>query len=48
MYGHSAAGKVRSIEKKLNNIGNRTRDPPACSIMPQPTTLLRASNRIGI
>jgi hypothetical protein len=25
--------------KKYNDIGNRTRDLPACSIVPQPTTL---------
>jgi hypothetical protein len=32
-----------SIEKKSNDlIGNRTRDLPACSIVPQPTTLPRA------
>jgi hypothetical protein len=37
----------RLIEKKKNNhpIGTRTRDIPACSIMPQPTTLPRASSR---
>jgi hypothetical protein len=39
--GHSAAGRVRSIEKS-NDIENRTRDVPACSIVPQPTTLPRA------
>jgi hypothetical protein len=36
--GHSASGRIRSIEK-INIIGTRTRDLPACSIMPQPTTL---------
>jgi hypothetical protein len=41
--GPYAAGRIRSIEKKSNNlIGNRTRDLPACSIVPQPTTLPRA------
>jgi hypothetical protein len=35
---HSAAGRIRSTE----NIQNRNRDLPACSIVPQPTTLLRA------
>jgi hypothetical protein len=39
--GHSAAGRIRSIEKS-NDIGNRTRDLPACSIVPQPTALPRA------
>jgi hypothetical protein len=39
--GHCAAGRIRSIEKS-NDIGNRTRDLPACSIVPQPTMLPRA------
>jgi hypothetical protein len=39
--GHSAAGRVRSIEKSSDLIGNRTSGLPACSIVPQPTTLLR-------
>jgi hypothetical protein len=37
--GHSAAGIIRSIEKKIHLIGTRTRDIPVCSIVPQPTTL---------
>jgi hypothetical protein len=38
--GHSAAGRIRLIEKKSNDlIGIRTRDLPPCSIVPQPTTL---------
>jgi hypothetical protein len=28
--------------KKFNDIGNRTRELPACSIVPQPATLPRA------
>jgi hypothetical protein len=36
-HGHSAAGRIRSI-KKSNDIGNRSRDLPACSIVSQPTT----------
>jgi hypothetical protein len=36
--GHSAPGKIRSIEK-IHLIGNQTRDLPVCSIVPQPTTL---------
>jgi hypothetical protein len=40
--GHSAAGRVRSIEKSNDLIGNGTRDLPACRIVPQPTTLPRA------
>jgi hypothetical protein len=37
---HSAAGRIRSTEKS-NDIGNRNRDFPADSIMPQPTTIPR-------
>jgi hypothetical protein len=40
--GHSAAGRIRSIEKSNNLIGIRTLDFPACSILPQPTALPRA------
>jgi hypothetical protein len=39
--GHSAAGRIRSTEKSNDLIRNRTRDLLACSIAPQPTTLLR-------
>jgi hypothetical protein len=39
LQGHSAAGKIRSIEKCNGLIGNATRDLPACSVVPQPTTL---------
>jgi hypothetical protein len=34
---------VRSIEKSNDLIGNRTRDLPACGILPQPTTLPHTS-----
>jgi hypothetical protein len=37
--GHNAAGRIRSIEKPNDLIGIRTRDLPACSIVPHPTTL---------
>jgi hypothetical protein len=40
--GHSAAGRIRSIEK-IHLIRTRTRDLPACSIVLQPTTLPRAA-----
>jgi hypothetical protein len=33
------AGRVRAIEKSNDHIGNRTRDLPACFIVPRPTTL---------
>jgi hypothetical protein len=46
LQGHSAAGRVVSIEKKII-IRNRTLDLPACSLMPQPTTLPHASWKIG-
>jgi hypothetical protein len=36
---HSAAGRIRSIEKSNDITRNRTRDLPACSIVPQTTTL---------
>jgi hypothetical protein len=38
---HNAAGRIRSTEKS-NDIGYRTRDHPANSTVPQPTTLPRA------
>jgi hypothetical protein len=34
--GHSAAGRIRSVEKS-GDIGNRTRNLPACSIVPKQT-----------
>jgi hypothetical protein len=40
--GYSAAGRIRSAEKSSGLIGNWTRDLPAYSIVPQPTTLPRA------
>jgi hypothetical protein len=36
-------GRIRSTEKSNSLIGNRTRDLPACSIVPHPTTLSRAT-----
>jgi hypothetical protein len=40
--GPYAVGRIGSIEKSNDLIRNRTHDPPACSIVPQPTTLPRA------
>jgi hypothetical protein len=37
-----AAGRIRSIAKSNELIGNRTRNFSSCSIVPQPTTLTRA------
>jgi hypothetical protein len=39
--GHSAAERIRSIEKSNDLIGNRTRDLLVCGTVPQPTTLPR-------
>jgi hypothetical protein len=39
--GHSAAGRIGSIEKFNDLIGNRNRDLQACCIVPEPTTLPR-------
>jgi hypothetical protein len=41
-HGHSAAGRIRLIEKKSTSSGIRTGDLPACSIVPRSTTLPRA------
>ena len=41
--GHSAAGRIMSIKNFNDTIGNRTRDLPACTAVPQPTALPRAS-----
>jgi hypothetical protein len=41
--GHSAAGRIRSIEKSSVLFWSRTRDHPACSMVPQPTTVSRAT-----
>jgi hypothetical protein len=34
---HSAAGRIMSMKNSNDTIGNRTRDLPACSAVPQPT-----------
>jgi hypothetical protein len=39
--GYSASGWIRSIEKSNDVIENRTRDLPACTTVPQPSTLPR-------
>jgi hypothetical protein len=39
----SVAGRIRTIEQSNDFLGNRTHDLPACSIVPQPTTLSRAT-----
>jgi len=40
--GHSAAGGIMSMNNSNDTIGNRTRDRPTCSAVPQPTALPRA------
>jgi hypothetical protein len=35
--GHSAVGRIMSMKSSNDTIGNRTRDLPACSAVPQPT-----------
>jgi hypothetical protein len=40
--GHGAAESIRLLEKSNDLNGNRTRDLPVCSIVPQSTTLPRA------
>jgi hypothetical protein len=39
--GHSAAGRIMSMKHANDTIGNRTRDLPACSAVPQPTAPAR-------
>jgi hypothetical protein len=41
---HYVAGRIESIEKSKGLIGNRARDLPACSVVPQPTTLPHVPN----
>jgi hypothetical protein len=37
---HSAAGRIRLIEKSNDLIGNRTRDLPACNVVTKPADIL--------
>jgi len=37
LQGHSAAGRIMSMKNSNDTIGNRTRDLPTCSAVPQPT-----------
>jgi len=41
--GHSAAGRITSIENSNDTIGNRTRDLTACSAVLQQTAPQRAN-----
>jgi hypothetical protein len=40
------AGRIKSVEKSNDLIENRTRDIPACNIVPQPTMLPPALNMV--
>ena len=40
--GHSSAGRIMAMKNFNDNIGNRTRNLPACSAVPQPTAPPRA------
>jgi hypothetical protein len=40
--GHRVAGRIMSMKNSNDNIGDRTRDLPACSAVPQPTAPPRA------
>ena len=40
----AAAGRIVSMKNSKDKIGNRTRDLPACSAVPEPTALPRAPN----
>ena len=37
IQGHSAAGRIMSMPNSHDTIGNRTRDLPTCSAVPEPT-----------
>ena len=43
--GYSAAGRIMPIKNSNDTIGNRTRDLPTCSAMPQPTALPRTPKK---
>jgi len=42
--GHSAAGRIMSLKNSNDTIGNRTRDLPTYSAVPQPTAPPLAPN----
>jgi hypothetical protein len=35
--GHNATGRIKSLKNSSDSMGNRTRDLPVCSAVPQPT-----------
>ena len=36
-HGHNATGRAKSLKNSSDSMGNRTRDLPVCSTVPQPT-----------
>jgi len=45
--GRSAAGRIMSMKNSSDTIGNWTRDLPACSAVPEPTTPPHAPNTLS-
>jgi hypothetical protein len=37
LQGHKTTGRIKSLKNSSDSIGNRTRDLPVCSTVPQPT-----------
>jgi hypothetical protein len=48
LQSYSAAGRIMSMENSNDTIGNRTRDLPTCSAVPQPTLPLYAQSKPDI
>jgi len=46
--GLSAAGRMISMKNSIDIIGNKSRDPPACGAVLQPTAPPRAPQKKGI
>jgi hypothetical protein len=44
--GRSAAGRIMSMKNFNDTMGNRTRDLPACSAVPQPTAPQAACSKV--
>jgi len=44
---HGAAERIMSMKNSNDTIGNRTRDLPTCSAVPQPTALPRELKYVG-
>jgi hypothetical protein len=44
--GYSAAGRIRSLEKAIDLIGNGTRSRPACRTVPQPITIQDSAHTV--